>query len=172
MKVRISNNEPQGIYTNDFLSQNEDKVINGQLVSEWTLTELFPTENLKKPIWNGSEWVEGATPQEIAEKQSEELQQKETELYEKRIADGIRKYAEISARFRLAKQNGQLDPELHIYLENTLRPVRNEVLAGQWITAKELMDEIMEEHVSIPAFDEIYQMIINYINTEGQYYAP
>ena len=67
MLIRILNNEFQGIYTSDFIEQNQDKIINGQLVSEWELTELLPNENLFKPIWNGSEWTEGATPEEIAE---------------------------------------------------------------------------------------------------------
>jgi len=67
MLIRILNNEFQGIYTSDFIEQNQDKIINGQLVSEWQLTELLPNENLFKPIWNGSEWIEEATPEEIAE---------------------------------------------------------------------------------------------------------
>lgn len=67
MLSRILNNEFQGIYTSDFIEQNQDKIINGQLVSEWQLTEVLPNLELKKPIWNGSEWIEGATPEEIAE---------------------------------------------------------------------------------------------------------
>ena len=65
MKARIDNNEFRGVYTDEFLLKNSDKSINGQLVSEWTLTEVLPNENLKKPIWNGSEWIECATPEEI-----------------------------------------------------------------------------------------------------------
>ena len=67
MLIRILNNEFQGIYTSDFIEQNQDKIINGQLVSEWQLTEVLPSENFLKPIWNNSEWIEGATPEEIAE---------------------------------------------------------------------------------------------------------
>jgi hypothetical protein len=67
MKARILNNELTGIYTNDFISKNLDKVINGQLVSEWELTEILPSENLLKPLWNGTTWIEGATPEEIEE---------------------------------------------------------------------------------------------------------
>lgn len=67
MKVRIVNNEPSGIYTDDFLIKNSNKIINGQLVSDWQLTEVLPNETLLKPIWNGSEWIEGATAEEIAE---------------------------------------------------------------------------------------------------------
>ena len=67
MLIRILNNEFQGIYTSDFIEQNQDKIINGQLVSEWQLTEVLPSTEFKKPLWNGSEWIESATPEEIAE---------------------------------------------------------------------------------------------------------
>lgn len=67
MKARILNNEFQGVYTDDFILNNLDNLINGQLVSEWQLTEILPSMELKKPIWNNSEWIEGATPEEIAE---------------------------------------------------------------------------------------------------------
>lgn len=67
MKARILNNEFKGFYTNYFFIENWEKSINGQLVSEWQITEVLPNENLINPIWNGSEWIEGATPEEIAE---------------------------------------------------------------------------------------------------------
>lgn len=67
MKARIINNEFKGFYTDDFILNNLDNLINGQLVSEWQLTEVLPNENLINPIWNGSEWIEGATPEEITE---------------------------------------------------------------------------------------------------------
>jgi len=67
MIARILNNEFKGLYTTDFISKNQDKVINGQLVSEWQATEVLPNETLLKPLWNGSEWIEGATAEEIIE---------------------------------------------------------------------------------------------------------
>ena len=67
MLSRIVNNKFEGFYTNDFIEQNQDKIIDGQLVSEWQLTEVLPNENLINPKWNGTEWIEGATPEEIAE---------------------------------------------------------------------------------------------------------
>lgn len=67
MKARILNNKFQGIYTNDFIQYNLQNFINGQLVSEWQLTEVLPSEELIKPMWNGTEWIEGATAEEIAE---------------------------------------------------------------------------------------------------------
>lgn len=70
MKARILNNEFNGIYTDEFILKNSDKIINGQLVSEWQLTEVLPTEeerNYIKLMFDGESYYEGATPEEISE---------------------------------------------------------------------------------------------------------
>jgi hypothetical protein len=82
MKARILNNELTGIYTNDFISKNLDKVINGQLVSEWELTEILPSENLLKPLWKGTTWIEGATPEEITEQENQQKQELKRQAHE------------------------------------------------------------------------------------------
>ncbi|WP_445720214.1 hypothetical protein [Flavobacterium sp.] len=66
MKARIFNDNFFGIYTNDYIEKNKDKIVNGELVSNWQLTEILPNESLIKSIWNNG-WIEGATPEEIAE---------------------------------------------------------------------------------------------------------
>ena len=82
MKIRILNNKPAGIYTNQFFIDNWGLVINEQLVSEWQLTELIPSETLLKPFWNGTEWIEGATPEEIAEANKPIVQNLKLEQYQ------------------------------------------------------------------------------------------
>jgi hypothetical protein len=67
MLLKIKNNKPDGIFSQDFINGNFTNVINGELVSEWILVNIFPNENFINPTWNGSEWIEGATPEEIAE---------------------------------------------------------------------------------------------------------
>jgi hypothetical protein len=70
MKARIYNGEWAGNHSNNWINANQDKEIGGQLVSEWTLTEVLPTEEEKvfiKLMFDGSEYYEGATPEEIAE---------------------------------------------------------------------------------------------------------
>ena len=76
MKARILNSEFNGIYTNDFIIKYWDEEINGQLVSEWQLTEVLPNKNFIKPIWNGTEWIEGLTPEELIH----QLQQRALEI--------------------------------------------------------------------------------------------
>jgi len=59
MKARIINGVEFGrVFTNEFLEENLDKTVNGQLVSEWQLTEILPNPTYKQPEWTGSEWVE------------------------------------------------------------------------------------------------------------------
>ena len=62
MQVRIINNTDfGGFYTSEFIANNPD------IVQDWDFTEIEPNSELIKPTWNGSEWIEGATPEEIAE---------------------------------------------------------------------------------------------------------
>lgn len=68
MKTRIlEDNSFGGNYTEEFLLLNNDNVVNGQLISEWILTEITPNLDLVKPIWDGENWNEGANIEEINE---------------------------------------------------------------------------------------------------------
>lgn len=163
MKARIlSNNLHGGNYTNDFFIKNWEKSINGQLVSEWQITKVLPNENLYKPFWNGTEWIEGATLEEVAEHQQQSALANETEMYKKRTQDGINAYAEISAEFRLAKLSGVISEEQHVAIEETLIPVRNEVLAGQWISAKQKLETIGVA-IGSDLYNRLHTQISNYI---------
>ena len=164
MLSRILNNEFQGFYTNDFIEQNQDKIINGQLASEWQLTELLPNPQLQNPIWNGTEWIEGLTPEEISEQTARQKKETETQLYIKRTNDGINAYAEISAEFRLAKLSGTITEETHAHIERVLIPVRNEVLAGQWISGLRELELIGREAIGQQLYDRLHLQMSNYIN--------
>lgn len=60
MKVRIINEiDFGGYYTNDFIENNPELVI------DWNLVDIFPDELLFKPQWNATEWIEGASLSEI-----------------------------------------------------------------------------------------------------------
>lgn len=72
MKARIINgNDLADIYTEEFLVERWDTVVNGQLVSEWELTEILPNPEWKQPKWNGVDWFEAyveviLVPEEIS----------------------------------------------------------------------------------------------------------
>lgn len=167
MKARILNNEFKGIYTNDFILNNLDNLdnlINGQLVSEWQLTEVLPSMELKKPIWNGAEWIEGATPEEIASQQAEMLKQKETDLYIKRMQDAQRIWAGLSAEFRIAKQIGQMDDATENIILAELKPVLDIVVSfGQWKTGYQLLLGVGSSVIGQELYNKLHDIIWNYI---------
>jgi hypothetical protein len=103
----------------------------------------------------------------VIEMSAEELEENnlelETERYKKRASDGINSYAKMSAEFRLAKISGLMTNESHYALENILRPVRDEVLAGQWITAKSLLLEIGSDAIGDDLFSKVLNLITDYI---------
>lgn len=111
---------------------------------------------------NTVETFEGTT-EEITQHNLSKLSQKETELYLKRMQDGQIMYAEISAEFRLAKLSGTITEEQHGAIEDALIPVRNEVLAGQWISALQKLEEIGVA-VGSELYQRLHTQITNYIN--------
>ena len=56
--TRIINNEPTRTYSQNFIDNND--------VEGWILAPEY-TGNFHLPKWNGTEYYEGATPEEIAE---------------------------------------------------------------------------------------------------------
>ncbi len=68
MNARILNGTFQGVYNRDFFEEYWDVVINGQLVSEWEVTDILPTEAEKqyiKSMFADGAYYEGATEEEI-----------------------------------------------------------------------------------------------------------
>lgn len=87
----------------------------------------------------------------------------ETQRYVKRTQDGINAYAKISAEFRLAKLSGQISEQAHGYIENLLIPVRNEVLAGQWISALMKLEALGVVQVGQELYDRLHLQLTDYI---------
>lgn len=103
-----------------------------------------------------------ATQEEIDFLESKKVLENETIMYKKRQCDGVSAYAEISAEFRLAKLSGVLTEEQHGAIEAVLIPVRNEVLAGQWISAKQKLEEIGVV-IGVELYNRLHNQITNYI---------
>ena len=125
-------------------------------------TQEFQTFLAEKDIV-GVKYVE-ATPEEIAEQQIQLAKSNETEAYKKRAQDGINAYAEISAEFRLAKLSGIISEETQRHVERALTPVRNEVLAGQWISAKNELELLGSDSIGVDLYNRLHNQITNYIN--------
>ena len=65
-KTRIIDNKPAQTYSLTWINDNLNNFINGALVSEWILADEY-SENFLSPFWNGSKWIENATPEELQE---------------------------------------------------------------------------------------------------------
>jgi hypothetical protein len=84
MKARIENTEFKGIYTDEFIQNNLSNTINGQLVSEWELTDILPTELELKFIklkFDGLVYFEAATIEETEEAENVKKQFQNIEIY-------------------------------------------------------------------------------------------
>ncbi|HMS90955.1 MAG TPA: hypothetical protein PKC87_01945 [Candidatus Absconditabacterales bacterium] len=87
--------------------------------------------------------------------------EKETQTYLKRINDGAIAISKFSAEIRVAKLSGVISEEGQKVVDKVLKPVRDEILAGQWISAK---DELLTIGSSIIG-QKLYERILTEIQT-------
>ena len=120
--------------------------------------------NFINPIWNGTDFIEGATPEEIAEQQITNIKQKETDLYIKRMQDAQRIWAGLSAEFRIAKQIGQMDDTTENIILAELKPVLDIVVPfGQWVTGYQLLLGVGSSVIGQDLYNKLHDILWNYI---------
>lgn len=114
-----------------------------------------------KPYFNiqTQEYYEGGDPQEIYNVKLDQ----ETQKYIQRTNDGIISIAKFSAELRLAKLAGVITEDGHKAIDSALTPIRTEILAGQWISGKQLLEELGTSIIGQQLYDRIYNEINNYI---------
>ena len=61
----LEGNKWGGNYLSEWIDARLDQVINGVLVSEWVLVNKIPDTNLTIKEWNGTDWVEGISNEEL-----------------------------------------------------------------------------------------------------------
>jgi hypothetical protein len=100
----------------------------------------------------------------LAQAEAERPLLEEFELYRMRKEDGINAFLRISAELRLAKLNGQLDEVAQRAVELAIEPVRDEVVLGQWISAKEKLEEIGSSVIGEDFYNRVFNELTDYIN--------
>jgi hypothetical protein len=90
--------------------------------------------------------------------------EKETQTYLKRIADGANAISKFSAELRVAKLAGTINEESHKVIDKALKPVRDEVLAGQWISAKDELILLGTDIIGQQLYGRIYNELQTYID--------
>ena len=114
-----------------------------------------------KPYYNQQtgQYYEGASQQEVYQVQLEN----ETQKYVQRTNDGVAAIAKFSAELRLAKLAGVITEDGHKAIDSALTPIRTEILAGQWISGQQLLEELGNSIIGQQLYDKIYTEIANYI---------
>jgi len=87
----------------------------------------------------------------------------EFEKYLQTKTDGENAYLQISAEFRMAKISGDISEEAHLYIENLLKPIRNEIMFGQWMEGLRLLELIEIELIGDELYNRLHLQISNYV---------
>lgn len=161
MKYRVKeNNLYGGKYTIDQMNKwIENNPIEAQ---NTTFIDVEYTGGLLIPIFDDASntWIESSSQ---ADSENNDLQ-KEFNLYSERQSEGINRYLKLAAEFRLKKLNGDITDSFHKTIEETLRPVRDEFVNGQFITSKEKLEEIGSGVIGQQIYDQIHSSILEAIN--------
>lgn len=101
-----------------------------------------------------------------AEAQAEAMRPllEEQARYRQRKEDGIEAFLKISAELRLAKLSGAINEEAQRAVELAIEPVRDEVVLGQWISAREKLEIIGFTIIGQEFYNRIFNDLNNYIN--------
>ncbi len=102
--------------------------------------------------------------QRTNQEQTEYEKEIERDKYLQRIEAGKLRFAKIAADFRIDKMNGNITHEFHRLLENNLKPVRDEFVDGQFITAKEKLEEIGSSTITVDIYNNLLNSITDLIN--------
>lgn len=162
MKARIlSNGSFGGIFSEDFFIKNIDKIINGELVSNWVTTDILPDVNIAKPIWENNSWVEGLTEEEISVRT---LLTKES--YRKSIYAAIEELSVNSKSRALGKSGQNLTikqlSDLEIFYTEK-RKIAEEHLNSQTIS-NDLILELIVFEVESDFAGTLLDDAVNYLN--------
>ena len=89
------------------------------------------------------------------------LQENESEYfkYQARVSKGKEKYLKLCGEFRLSRDRGSITQEFYELLEDTLEPVRTELVNGQFITAKRKLIAIGSSIITQELYDRFYNSI-------------
>ena len=84
--------------------------------------------------------------------------------YQNRIKKGKEKYLKICAEFRNSRDRGEITQEFYEDLEDILKPVRDELVNGQFITAKRKLISIGSSQITQELYDRFHDSIQTDIN--------
>lgn len=89
----------------------------------------------------------------------------EVEFYiNKRQNDGVKAFFNLMAELRLMSLQNGYPRAINKYIERKLKQVRDEVCLGQWISAREYLDEVVVEgYLTQELYDRVKNTLDTYI---------
>lgn len=156
MKHRINEN---GFY----ISSYNDNYVNENYTF---ITEDLPNpNNFYKIQWDGNEWAEGATQQEIELKENESVINGIKEKYEFHKANGWDAYNTFRAKVVNDIYKGLITEVEAFYIEENLSPAFDQISAtGDWKTARYKLLQVTPYPPFVqPYYDMAMQIINDYI---------
>ena len=161
MKYRV---KQSGLYGGKYTIDQMNKWIenNPTEAQNTTFVDVVYNGGLLMPIFDSGSntWVESSSQ---TDSDNNDIQ-KELNLYYERQSEGVKRYLKLAAEFRLKKLNGDITDAFHKSIEETLRPVRDEFVNGQFITSKEKLEEIGSSVIGQTIYDQIHSSITEAIN--------
>ena len=118
--------------------------------NQYTTVLYFDTEN---DVYTYE--VETYTDEEVR------LQENESEYskYTQRVSKGKEKYLKLCGEFRVSRDKGEITQEFYELLEDTLEPVRTELVNGQFVTAKRKLIATGSSIITQELYDRFYNSI-------------
>lgn len=173
--TRIYNNKPAGKFDKATIEQwiKEDAIFNGQPVKDWQTTEAEPSDTLFAPIWDGKQWIEGATTEQLQQQAIASARTNIKEAYNVHEQAGTDYYNSYRADLILAIETKDITQQQALAIDDALRPSLIMLRTGDWMTCQwKLATSINPAQLVPPApdwYNKAMQDVSQYIqeNYEG-----
>lgn len=163
----LDTGEFDGVYTDDFIDNNLDNEINGELVSDWLLTDVAYDESMLNPLFDGENWIESSTEEQLQDYLEKETRNAIKFAYQsEHEIEGDSTYQEFRVDLVRSLQKGDIDEAKLFEIEDLLEPVYSRVKGGNWKSAN---NKIEQTEVNPDATVEVWRqkaitVIQDYIN--------
>ncbi len=169
MKHIVDRNNIRLPYTEEFIERG---VPNGMDVLDWNIveTELESNPNFNKNKWNGLEWIEGLTNEEIAQNQLEQQKELAKAFMLQKELDGRAFYKDIDLRITVAfsaMDRNVLFPKL-AEIDAVLYPPLLKIKTGDFASALYLFlnQDAPTDAFILDFYNEALQYCQNYYDTK------
>ena len=156
--IEAYNLQPASVHFADGFRELEDPILGENQVRGRILYKLSRNKNTYTVIDLTAEEIE-IRDTTLANQPIEMEYQK----YLQRQEDGVSAYMRISAKFRVMKEGGVITEAVLNQLEQLVKPIREEVVLGQWKEGLKLTIALGPEGLGESLYNEIHKTLNDYV---------